>query len=61
MVYLESTSGMDAIVSGISTVTSVVSQVFSAITSNPLLVFFLSVSVLGAGIGVFMRLKNAAH
>ena len=45
----------------ISNVISVVDSVFDAITSNPLLILFVSASVLTMGIGIFKRLKRAAH
>lgn len=50
---------MAAIIEGISDVTSVVTTSFSAMTSNALLVFFLSASVLGVGIRMFRKLRRA--
>ena len=52
---------MATVISAIDDVVSVVGTVFTAIIGNPLLVFFLAVSLLGAGIGIFMGLKNAAR
>ena len=51
---------MTAIIAGISDVVSVVGTVFTAITGNELLVFFLAAGVLGVGIGAFARLKRIA-
>ena len=52
---------MAAIISGISDVVTVLGTAFTAMTANDLLVFFISASVLGVGIGVFKRLRRAAH
>ena len=62
-VFLESVapSGMDAIIGGLSSVTSVIGEIFSLMTSNPLLLFFLACSLVGAGIGVFRKVKGASH
>jgi hypothetical protein len=52
---------MSDIITGIADVVSVLGSAFGALTANPLLVFFISASVLGVGIGVFKRLRRAAH
>lgn len=44
-----------------STVTDLVGNVWTLMTSNPLLLTFLCVSLLGVGIGVFRMIKGAAH
>jgi len=49
---------MATIIAGISDVVSVVGTVFTAITSNDLLVFFLAASALSVGIGKFASLKR---
>lgn len=51
---------MDAILSATSTVTSMVSTIFSTITGNGLLTVYASAGLLGVGIGVFSRLKRVA-
>ena len=51
---------MTAITAAISDVVSVTGEVFTAITSNALLVFFLAASVLGVGIRMFIKLKDTA-
>lgn len=57
------TSGGDltAITGAFSTVTSLVSTVFSLITGNPLLAVFVAVGLMGSGIGIFRKLKKASH
>jgi hypothetical protein len=47
--------------SGVEVVVGVVGSVMAAMLANPLLIFFFSASVLGVGIGVFKRLRRAAH
>lgn len=50
--------GMDAILAAVDTVTSVVGSVFTVMTGNALITFFLAISVIGAGVGLFHRLKR---
>ena len=47
-----------AITSGISTITSVVSQVWTTMTSNPLVMVFVGASLLGVAIGVIRKLTH---
>lgn len=47
-----------AITSGISTITSVVSQVWTTMTGNPLVMAFVGASLLGVGIGVVRKLTK---
>lgn len=47
-----------AITSGISTITSVVSQVWTTMTSNPLVMAFVGASLLCVGIGVVRKLTK---
>lgn len=54
-------TGMDAILSAMETVTSVVSSVFSMITGNALLATFAAAGLVGVGIGVFNAIKGAAR
>jgi len=51
---------MTAVTGAISEVVTVIGEVFTALTGNALLVFFLAASVLGVGIGMFKRLRGAA-
>ncbi len=54
--------GMSAIIDAISAVftagVGMVSEVVSTITSNPLLLFFAVLPLIGVGIGIFKRLKR---
>ena len=47
-----------AITSGITTITSVVSQVWTTMTGNPLVMAFVGASLLGVGIGVVRKLTK---
>jgi hypothetical protein len=51
---------MTAVVSAISDVVSVVGEVFTVMTSNALLTFFLAGSVLGVGVAIFRKIRGAA-
>lgn len=53
--------GMETIIAGIGDVTDLVGEVFTVITGNPLLTFFLAVSVLGVGFRVFRQARRTAH
>ena len=55
------TTGLETILAMTSTVTDLVGNVWTLMTSNPLLLTFLCVSLLGVGIGVFRMIKGAAH
>ena len=46
--------------SSTSTITTLVGNVWTLMTSNPLLLVFLAVSLLGVGIGVFKIIKGAS-
>ena len=46
------------ITSGLSTVTDVVSQVWTLMTGNPLIMVFVGASLLGVGIGIIRRLTK---
>lgn len=59
-VILESAGGISAVTGGLSTLTTVVTEVFSMITGNALLVVFAAAGLLGVGISIFRRLKRAA-
>ena len=47
-----------AITRGITTITSVVSQVWTTMTGNPLVMAFVAASLLGVGIGVVRKLTK---
>lgn len=52
---------MESVLSGVSTAVAVVGDVFSAMTSNPMLLVYLGAGLLGVGIVIFRRLKGAAR
>lgn len=59
MPILSSASGgMSAIQSAGSTAIGFMSTAFDAMTSNPYLVIFLAVTMIGAGIGLFRKLRR---
>lgn len=47
-----------AITSGVSTITDLVSQVWTLMTSNPLVMVFVGASLLGVAIGVIRKLTK---
>ena len=47
-----------AITSGVSTITDLVSQVWTLTTSNPLVMVFVGASLLGVAIGVIRKLTH---
>lgn len=55
-------TGMAEIVSGNTAVlTTLVTNVWTMITGNPLLAFGVCVSLVSIGIGLFRKLKRSAH
>ena len=52
---------MDAIMSGITTVTALVGEIFTLMTSNTYLTVFFAAGLVSVGIGVFGALRNAAR
>lgn len=60
MVLSSVPSSMDAITGAMSTVTTVVGDVFSLMTANPLLCVFLASSLVGVGIAIFRKVKGAS-
>lgn len=54
-------TAMDAILAATSTVTTLVGDVFTLMTSNAYLTVFFAVGLLSVGIGVFSALRNAAR
>lgn len=53
-------TGMDAILAGTSTLTTLVGDVFTLMTANPLLTLFLAGSVIGLGLTIFKKLKRSS-
>lgn len=47
-----------AITSGVTTITDLVSQVWTLMTSNPLVMVFVGASLLGVAIGVIRKLTH---
>lgn len=47
-----------AITSGVTTITDLVSQVWTLMTGNPLVMVFVGASLLGAAIGVIRKLTK---
>lgn len=52
---------MAAILAGTQTATTLVGDVLTVITGNALLCVFVSMSLLGAGVALFRKLKRAAR
>lgn len=59
-VALTTSSDISAITGGISTLTTVVGDIFDIIVGNPLLVVFAASGLLMVGIRVWRRLRRAA-
>ena len=53
-------TGITPVITAIGTLVEIVGQVFTVMTSNPLLVVFLAGSLLTLGIRLFCKLKSAA-
>ena len=47
-----------AITSGVSTVTSVVGDVWTLMTGNPLIMVFVGAALLGVGVGIIRKLTK---
>lgn len=58
---MQEATGLAALLGGTTTITTMVGDVFSIITSNPLLCVFAAAGLLGVGISIFRRLKRAAR
>lgn len=54
-------TAMETILNATETISSLVSSVFDMITANPLMVVFVAAGLIGTGIGVFKKVKKAAH
>lgn len=57
-VLSSTTGGMSSIQSAGSTAVGFMSTAFDAMTSNPYLVIFLAVTMIGAGVGLFRKLRR---
>jgi len=57
---MSSATGLDAVMSSTSTLTTLMGNVWTMMTSNPLLTLFLAVAVLSVGVGVFKMIKGAS-
>lgn len=56
-----STSTLDPIITAMGSLVDVMGEVWSVMTSNPLLLAFLAASLFGVGIRVFRKVKGAAR
>lgn len=54
-------TGIAVVTGAISSVVDVVGQIFTVMTGNAYLVFFMAAGLLGVGITIFKRLKGAAR
>ena len=54
------TTGLDTILAGTSTLSTLVGEVFTLLTANPLLTLFLAASLIGLGLSLFRKLKRTA-
>lgn len=52
---------MDAILAGMTTITTLVGDIFTLMTSNAYLTVFFAAGLITVGIGVFAALRNAAR
>lgn len=52
---------MESITAGVTALTTIVGDVFTIISGNPLLAALCAASLLGAGISVFSQIKAAAR
>ena len=56
----EGATGIAVVTGAISGVVDVVGQIFTVMTGNPYLLFFMAAGLLCVGIGIFKQLKRAA-
>ncbi len=59
--HAEVATGMDAVMSAMDTVTSLMGKVWTLMTSNPYLTLFVAAALIPIGVGVFSAIKNAAR
>lgn len=53
-------TGVSAVTTAMSTIVTVMGQVWEVMVSNPILVVFLAASLLAVGIRLFRKIKSAA-
>ena len=53
-------TAMETILAGTSTLSTLVGEVFTLLTANPLLTLFLAASLIGLGLSLFRKLKRTA-
>lgn len=53
-------TGVSAVTTAMSTIVTVMGQVWEVMVSNPILVVFLAASLLAVGIRLFRKIKGAA-
>lgn len=57
----QTVTAIQTLTGAVSTITTLVGDVFDLIVSNPLLTVFAAASLLGLGISFFKRMKRAAR
>lgn len=60
-IWTTTPTAMETILAGTSTLSTLVGDVFTLLTANPLLTLFLSASLIGLGLGLFRKLKRTAR
>lgn len=50
---------MEAVTTAMTTCTTIVGNVFTTMTDNPVAAVFLAFSLLGAGVGLWRKIKHA--
>lgn len=53
-------TGMESILATSETITTLVGNVFTLMTGNPVLTLMLGASLIGVGVAVYKRIKKAA-
>ena len=55
------TGGMNAVITAVDTIVTLMGKVWDLMTSNPLLTLLVAASLLPVGIALFTSLRNAAR
>lgn len=55
------TTGISTVLSGVDTLSTLVSKVFDLMVANPVLLVLLAGALIGAGIAIFRKLRSAAR
>lgn len=58
---MEGSTGISAVTGAVSTITTVIGDVWTAIVGNPLLLVLAAGSLLSIGIAMFRKIKGAAR